>query len=542
MKLLNHFTNSRYVPRIGLITSIFIILATVTMSYKSRYPEGVELIANSQTSLYFKHFDATKTINRGERVTFMGFDDEASLDGNKLGQIFWVTTSKGERGYVLQEDFLAEAVVRQTSGFGAKNIPEELSSLKRGDRVSIVAREIDGLSVYYTVRAADGSQGKLHSKSLYNDISIENFEYKVHGQVQGKYYLSLEKFESEYVGSSFLQAEQLYRRADFIMAMGSTTEALFPLYVIDKEAGVSFSPVIKYQNGEYLSYERAKEEDLSFVVGWIPFLNKIIDSDLLSRIISQTSYTTDFDLNFESTTFTVIFFILLPFGLLAIFMWFILTATLPARILAALTYLRFPLIFVSNKMLYRLALLLTLPMIYLWTVMMIVYGVPWWIAIPVNIWFSKRFLSKFYDFCDDYPSLRCPKCKSLYRIEWIDEEIVGNHQEWGEVVVKGAMIDSNTTESTSWTNVTTRTMRGGTEVSSSTRREDVTDHRHLTETYKMDVYKVLYDVDEMENIYQCKCCKHEQRTSFNDPKEVDRQFSHSFTKDETRTFSTRRWF
>ncbi len=542
MKLLDYFTSCRYVPWIGFITSIFITLATVTMSYKSKYPEEVELIANKQTKLYFKHFDGSKTINRSERVTFMGFDDDASLNGNKLGQIFWVTTSKGERGFVLQEDFVAEAVVRQTTGFGAQNIPEELSHIKRGDRVTITGREKGGNYIYYKVKAADGSQGKLHSKSLYNDISIENYNYKVHGRVQGKYYLSLEKFEREYVGKEFSQAEQLYRRADFIIATGSTTKALYPLYIIDKEAGVEFSPVIKYQNGEYVSYERADEEKLSFVVGWMPLLNKIIDSDFLSRIISQTSYTSDFDLNFESKAFTVIFFVLLPFGLLAIFIWFMLTPTLLVRTLAAITYLRFPLIFLSNKMLYRLALLLTLPMIYLWSVMMIIYGVPWWIAIPANIWFSKRFLGKFYDFCDSYPSIRCPKCKSLYKNEWVDEEKVGSHQKWGEAVVKGGLIDSNTTESTSWTNVTTKVMRGSTEVSSHTTREDVTDHRHHTETYRMDVYKVLYDVDEMENIYHCKCCNHEERTSFERSKEIDRQFSHSFTKDKTRTFSTRRWF
>ena len=192
---------------------------------------------------------------------------------------------------------------------------------------------------------------------------------------------------------------------------------------------------------------------------------------------------------------------------------------------------RYPLIFISNNIFQKIIWAVIIICTYIWLVLGLCYPLHWWYFIPILLIATWWLTPKILEWFDDFPSNRCPECKSLYTIEYDSEEFMREYQEWHKET-KSTRIGSRS--SSEWVHDTEITKwSDGSTSSRAVNQRKVT---HTTKTYNNDVYDVLYLVREYKQTYKCEHCGFEEYGSRKESKELDRKYKGSYI-DTTTTHS-----
>lgn len=499
------------------VLSLILIGALIYCSIPRNKPAGIRVAAIQSTRLS-AYKEPFATINQGDSLTILG------ADFSNLR--FLAATDDGQRGWIPQEAVDNKGIIYKVDLITDNG----KTAVNSGDTVTLLARTGDEYAQMMKFKAANGEQGEVRVHKLTTSIgnNVRKYEYK-----SGNYYLSKKKFEEKYIGKTFQENENLYRPAFLIKKTKNGLEAQYDLRVFDKNDGRFYTVIITYQDGVAVSYSsKIYKSPNRLFLKYLPLVSTIIDVDFFSQLISTNAFEIeDFDAEDRSVILKISGYVLVIFFILGIVgYFFFFNQTIPFLLFGLLRF-RYPLIFISNKLFPKIIVAITFITTYIWLVLGLCFPMHWWYFIPALLIATWWLTPKILDWFTDFPSNRCPDCKSLYTIEYYGEEFVREYQEWRKKTDSkkiGSRSNSewvHDTEVTKWSD--------GRTTSRMVNQRKVT---HTTSTYNNDVYDVLYLVRVYKLTYKCEHCGLEEYGSRSESKELDRKYQGSYV-DSTTTHS-----
>lgn len=508
------------------ICSLILAGIVIYMASSKNEPANIQLQAKQSTSLYGNTVLAEgaviKTISSGENITILG---QRIPSGGK-SMVFWAETSDGQRGYVRQEHIDDKIIVFDTKCVEAN----ETVGVKAKDTVT-VSNRLDNTYDEYNIVTHDGKKGICDSEGLLSATGMDMLDYSINEKVC--YFLSKQKFEKLYLGKSFEETEQLYRKAWFVKKKGSGMEAEYPLRVFDKKDGSFYIPTIVFENNIATSYTTTlSKKGNKFLLRILPLSDKILDVDLFSQLISRGYFSKERVADNANVP------ILLKVGLwiVGIFIvagflsWLFLSNFILPSFLFGLMRFRFPLIFVSNKVMGMLLLVMIGLCTYIWIILGLAYSFSWWYFLPVLFIAAYWVTNEMMDFFSDFPPNRCPDCKRLYSIEHVKKELSREYQEWRKEE-KRRKIGGSRQKYRKHDVIETTYQSGRKEYHNTNYRTET----EVTNIYQNDKYDVLYLVHEFLHTYECKGCGHQEYNTSRELEELDRKYKGSYTSSSTHT-------
>ena len=242
------------------------------------------------------------------------------------------------------------------------------------------------------------------------------------------------------------------------------TKVLYEMELFDKRDGRFYTPAVTFDNGVMTSYElfKMKKRNTLFLK-WLPGVNWVLSKPIFSRMISGRYYTAG-GVPFEAGIVLMIFGVIVAilFGI-ALVGWFFFTNHMIPLTLFGLLRFRYPLKFLSNKAVVWSFVILDIIFTYLWLLLMMSYGLTWWIVIPVIFITTKFAISKFIQYMNDFPSNRCPDCKYMHTIPytWVRKDLVEEKWEWREEEKNAGAVGKYQRKGQTFTQVTAPTTKGG---------------------------------------------------------------------------------
>lgn len=499
------------------VLSLILVGVVIYNSIPRNKPANMGVAAIQKTQLSdFK--DDFATIDKGDSLTILGVDFSDFR--------FLVATKDGQRGWIPQEAVDNKGII-----YNVELITEnEKTAVKNGDTVTFLEQTGDQYNRMMEFKTVDGEQGEVRVHNLTTLTGNNLLKYEYNG---GDYYLSKKKFEEKYIGKTFEENEKLYRPAILVKKTPKGLSAQYDLRVFDKNDGKFYSPTITYENGVATSYTTDYiRMPNSFFLKYLPLVSTFLDMDFFSQLISSNAFEIgDIDKDSHPIWFKIAGYILLVFVLIGVvgFLFF-LNQIIPFLMFGLLRF-RYPLIFISNNIFQKIIWAVIIICTYIWLVLGLCYPLHWWYFIPILLIATWWLTPKILEWFDDFPSNRCPECKSLYTIEYDSEEFMREYQEWRKET-KSTRIGSRS--SSEWVHDTEITKwSDGSTSSRAVNQRKVT---HTTNTYNNDVYDVLYLVREYKQTYKCEHCGFEEYGSRKESKELDRKYKGSYI-DTTTTHS-----
>ena len=164
--------------------------------------------------------------------------------------------------------------------------------------------------------------------------------------------------------------------------------------------------------------------------------------------------------------------------------------------------------------------------IYVWVVSIGLWGMPWWMSLPLLLVAAAYPLSEYVGNLDDVvPHSRCPKCRHIDSLSYSYKEDTGTHITYKEESVNRGKVGESRREWDTYNVTTTRWSDGRT-------TQDITDKQHhvkVDNIYQYDVYKVKYLVHDIYDHYVCHHCKHDERSYNPKYEELSREYLRSYT-------------
>jgi len=506
------------------ICALVLIGVIIYNSIPNNKPANVKVAAIQKAPLlqYSYSKDAFSSVNKGDSLLIIGVDFREFA--------FLVQTPKGERGFVSQDAIESQGFLTRFNDI--EGIKKETSvSVNRGDTVTFLGIDTkkDKYSPKMKFKTADGQQGWV---ALYDLVSLTaNNLLKYHWD-GGDYYLSKKKFEKLYVGKTFEEIEQLYRPAKFVKKDKNGLIAEYDLRIFDKKDGKFYFPAITFKDTVSTSFElqlASTNKMNAFILRYLPLVSTLLDVDFFSQLISKNTFERkDLYKEFNPVWQKIIGYILAVFLLICVLGFlFFLNHTLSFLLFGLLRF-RFPLIFISNKLFPSLFLGVTVICTYVWIVLGLCYPCHWWYYIPIVIATTCWIVPKISEYFEEFPSNRCPHCKSMYTIEYDHENFEREYKEWR---VKEDSQLLNSRESSEWVHDTeVTTWSDGHKSSRDVNQRKVT---HTTKTYNNDVYDVLYLVKVYKITYICEHCGYEEYGSRAVDKILEKKYKHSYVDSST---------
>lgn len=489
------------------IVTLVIFLTELFTNHQQYDPNGPEVVLEKPQMLEMAFGTDTLdlSLKSGDTIKILG------IDRTTYRQTYLVETTDGDRGWLDTYSLpLAQIMVD-----GNEN----------GDTVSIVGQKFRGKTQHvdgYIAKLYDGTEVETRADEF--EPIIKNWtNYKLSNVTITS--IGTEDHYRSMLGLSLPEIEHKIGPAYQILHQNGETVAQFKALSYDLKDGKSYYPIYRF-NSEGLSdnvyFEYHKDRN-DWLLKRIPGVSMILNMPFTSMIIRTSIYekgaTSETISGLEKFLMIALAVIILTGSLVWLFM------TPSILTLAMGNLMAFPKVFyfLSDSVLKWLMIGITISLTYYWTVVMLAWGMFWWITpiIFVTSWYLCRYAIS--DLCT-IPHTRCPHCKRLHTIALDDHVLYDTKYEKGADVVKGKLLDTSYSKYKTWTQVTKTTTYGDGHKESSSWRENETNHKIKHNTYQMIDYEVTYRVDFYHNHYICEECNYEEIIDTTEMTEVDRKF------------------
>lgn len=344
---------------------------------------------------------------------------------------------------------------------------------------------------------------------------------------EGDYYMTKEKFQRLYMGHKLAENDARYRQAWVIDKTKKGFLAYYPnIELVDTDDGKIYNPIVVYDADSVAvtcGYE-AGHGNNRYILKWMPFLGKIVDTDFFAHFIEGSIYgswtnadTENYTEKAKMTWKEVPFYMWIALILWVVcgLAWMFLMETLPLLILEAGLYCRYLYFHLNDGMIASIFGVVAAVAIYLWLALMAVWGCLW-LFLPIIViagisaWaYAERMLGT-------HPHTRCPDCRRMETIEFVNRTFDREYNEWRH---DSQAIDSHTERWKTWTDVTTKWSDGRTTHSTENERN----HSRTTTLY--NDYDVYYHVKVYHKNYKCAGCGHSEYVPEEELTELDRKFT-----------------
>lgn len=513
----------------SLLLSVLLIVIIIVSMYPKTKPANEKAVAIKSTTLAYDN--EIEKINKGDTVVILG------QTRSNYGIKFWVQTKSGQRGFVQQDALDDKAIV-----FKEKKV--DGLTVKNGEIVNLIGlSKKEGGSTLYDIKTEDGKTGTVKSDAIITQKGYDLVKYTLNDR-RGSY-MSKQKFERLYLGKTFDETENICSNALIVVNKNGQKEALYELRVFDKKDGVFYTPTIVFENDIAKSYSMEKAVNYKkswflnnrLLLKYLPLSDKILDVGFFATLIKGNTFETPVLSDYTNTNFkkAIVVAAAILVGICGL-LWIFTTNLLTPILLFGLLKLRYPLIFVSNKVFPNLFLLIAIITTYIWLVLGLSYTFLWWFFIPILIYlllFANRRVRYFFSY---YAPNRCDNCKRLYSINHQKKELISDKQEWRPKEERGKLLDSHTKRWQTADEVETYDVyTDGSKRNYQKKLENVQNHSQTTNTYQYNVYNVLYRILDYKHTHVCSDCGEKYYTQSQELIELDRKFMDSYVRSNTNT-------
>lgn len=438
------------------------------------------------------------TIAPGDSVSILGFDRRTNH------QDILVETADGNRGKL----DASQLPIRQLI----------IEGKNKGDTVVRLVPEYSGLKVHeYLATTSKGEELKLRADEMvplvdeWKDLNLDNIASTS---------VTTQKGLENMRGKTLAEIEKKYGMAyNILVGKDSTMTAGFRIYVYGS-GGRLYRPGITFDN-EWKATDFAYQPvtgkaDNSWVLAYTPFAGLIIDMSLTRILTRSSSYTMPSDTGKPVAWYLYVAVVVALIGALA---WYCLIPSLVVLLLGWL--IAYPPVLkpLSNKTLKIIIYVAAVVGFYCWAIALMAWGMYWFLVLsilPVS-YYCVRWATEYLS--DDKPHERCPHCKHIHTIRFDHDEVTGTKYMKGRDIKRDKLLCEQDEKYQSWLEVTTRYTDG----TSTTRRENVRDHKRRHRLYSYIDYEVTYLVTFYLDYYICSHCRYEETDTHLTREEVDRQ-------------------
>ena len=491
-------------------------LALSLMGSNTLPEESIVLYAQKPTKLYMpfgglKGDTVTCNISRGDSVWLLGVEKDKVR--------YWVADAQGQRGYVNQEDFDSCMVIHSL-----KRVKDKIKPYL-GDTVQIVKplRKRDE----FLCRLPNDSTIEVKGENLFGLTAIKYEKYITEGNYTT--HMSMKRLERELKTSNIVSADSIGKLARVIAKTKSGWLARYNITAVDSN-GVKYYPIVAFDsNGQFAKVDmKVKTYSGSFLLSLLPFVDTIADSGFLESLIDEPIY--NFNLNvseYPTWLYYICWVLVLLFGLVVFAMWVQGTALLPMFVVMGMTRFSWAFKPLPDMALKIIAFVFAFVGIYLWVVSIGLWGMPWWLSLPLLIGAAAYPLFEYsLHLSESIPHERCPQCRHLDSLSYSYEENTGTHITYEEESVNCGKVGESRREWDTYDVKTTRWSDGRTTQEISNKQH----HVKVEGIYYYDVYKVKYRVHDIYRHYVCHHCKHDERDYSPKYEELDREYLRSYTR------------
>lgn len=446
-------------------------------------------------------------VRKGSTVKVLG-----AIDGAFSTAPFrlWVELEDGTRGDIQCHNFDVELMAYDSDE--DELIPVTVKSITDHEYICIFP---------------DGSEDEVEFDDLRPQWP-EEWDVKYLNSTYTNYYMTVDKFQEKYIGSTYEENEKRYRPARYVATQKGITYASYPLWVIDTDTGLRHKPTVVYgKDGIAQSFANCSTEDRAqFFVRIFPFLGTFADTWLGAKLIEGSMFTSSEPETDAPLLLKILLFILLVIYVILILLWLYATPMIPVLIMGIL--LHFPKVFyhLGNKTLNTIISVIALVSTYIWTGLLLAWGIPWLCLLPML--FIPLFITSFVTapLHTSAPHSRCLTCRKIESMEFVDSVYHHEYEKWMRKTEYVKQISEKQRKWKTWTDVTRKYSDGHTTHS----QENVQYHTETIRTALYDDYKVLYNVKVYQNNYACSICGQKEHTFSEEYTEIDREYMGTHTE------------
>jgi hypothetical protein len=447
-------------------------------------------------------------VKKGHEIKILGVREGTMSEPERL----WVELEDGSRGYIYCTDFDLE-------------YKAQLNDKKGLDPVKF--RNLDKTKMVCELE--DGSVENLYCDDVFPQWP-DSLKLKYLSTETYSSYISKDKFEKTFLGSSLEQNDGRLVPARYVYRKGGKTYAFYPMYVLDTSDGMRHAPTVVYdESGEAKSYinEYSKKRAKLFL-RFLPFVGPVVDNPFCNSLIQGSMYKFKFQEKGEPSFLLKIPIFLLALVYLAfVLIWMYATPMVPVLLLAVLMHYPKLLYPFSNKVLDVTMIILSIVFSYLWGVLLVGWGIMWLFLLPLP--FAALFIFAYASspLAPSAPCRRCLGCRHIDSMEFADTVYDHDYREWSREKKYAQTLNVRTRTWQTWTQVTRRNSDGST----SSWRENVKDHKETITTNLYNDYDVLYNVTVYRNNYECGICGQREYNLTQEYEELERRYlgNHSET-------------
>lgn len=495
----------------NLIPAIIILGVLIFSVVRTRraIPENplvATVIKNADLTLYWnRHYkagDATiLKLKTGDSLQVLGIGKPTNHEA-----YYWVETADGQRGFVSPLAIDERAVIVK----GSKDDIKEYI----GDTVRVIGLKKDS-KVTYDVKTSDGTDLQTTRSEIKFLTEMELDNYQLTSPI-GPRYISKEKFEALCQTMTPAEIEDYFDKSMTVQRVDSGVRMFLNVSVLDPQTGVQMRPDISFPKADvagvgHIQYKDSTDRN-AFFLETIPLTGAIVD--VCHSFIDESYYWYNLNLKeLDGWKYYLAMALVFVFG----FCWLYATCFLLAHIIMALIPLRHPFIWLSNYAVRWVITALIIISIYIWTVLMLTWGVWWWFFLPViaymAISFEDRFMRKIME-------QRCPQCKSMDSYTRVNTAFVDKALQWCTESEYDKLVSSNTARWKTWTETVWKMGDGSTR----TDKSNVQNHSRTTRVHQYKDFKVLYLVKHYLDTYECVTCGAQYDRDRYEPIEQSREF------------------
>lgn len=480
------------------------------MSTSSINPDSDMIVMDHKTVIksYTGRDTVVTQVKAGDSLRLLGYRRASFAMPHKL----WVETAGGTRGFIDMKEFSIPMIVKKGN--------------RKGDTVSVTGIEEKGYK--YDVTFSDGTDEQIYYQKLMPVMSDRLSDRTLNPDTRA-WFMSKGKFERLYLGRTFGECDSLRRPAIHVVRTAGGIVAEFEVRVFDPADGKFYRPVVTFNDSLVASsYELFYKSDRSdWLLKRLPLVAGIVDADWLSSLIQGPLYKDVESETPDSWWMWTLFGIFMVLYVGGFFVWVFCTGAAPTLLMGFLVRFRHVYYPLGDKSLRMLLGVVTIGSVYVWSVLMLLWGMFWPFLAAI-------FMASFYLFVltasplDHVPHVRCLGCRRLHTMRQVAERIVREHDEWVDESKEGELLGKKVRKWDTWTDrITTRTDGYGNK-HVSTDRINMKHHTETTRTVRMHEYKVLLHITDYEQEHRCRFCNQKELTHSTSWREIDRKYLGSY--------------
>lgn len=473
-------------------------------------PDKPVLVMDGKTAI--KSFVGKDTIvtpvKAGDSLQLLGYRPATSTMPHKI----WVEAADGTRGFIDLIDIGIPLIKKKNK--------------HKGDTVRVTG--IDNRWHRYNVVFSDGTT---------DDYNFEKFEPAMSDLLADRtlntdnkaWYMSKEKFERLYLGSTFGRCDSLYRPAIQVAHTDSGLVAEFEVRALDLKDGKYYRPIVTFNDSlvaTSCTFVYYKDRSAWFLKR-MPLVRQMVDSDWVGSIIQGPLYRKMESLSTpDSWWMWAVFIVFAVLYLGGFFIWVFATCGFLVLLMGFLVRYRFVFYPLSDGALTLLMVAAAAAGVYFWGVIMLLWGMFWiFLAVFPFVAFYMFFIAT--DPLGYSPHDRCLGCRRLHTMKIYERRVIGEYDKWCRDSREGAELGRNVRRWDTWTDrITTRTDGYGNKHTETT-KIDYQHHKETTRHIRVDNYNVLYHITEYETEYHCGVCGKKEIVRSSSRKELKRNYTGS---------------